>query len=237
MLDINKISSTAVYQADWLKARSGCVTASLFGQIVGEGSEVGKFSKGAMTILEGLAGERITGIRAKEEFFTNATNHGNATEPESIDAFCEATGMSVLRNEDAGDTHRLILYDEYCCCTPDSLVLNNPKTPFNEAGTHLNVSTLECKNPLVHNQFIKLYRCLTPIDLKKTVPLYYWQVICQMLFCDVLKSYFCAYSPIFKKIRIVEFRKIELLDDIKRAKATTEYAKIEIQKIVNLLSA
>jgi len=236
LLDINKISSDAVFTEDWLKARYGCITASLFGQIIGEGSDTGKFSKGAITILEGLAGERITGIRAKEEFFTNATNHGNATEPESIDAFCQYTGMSVLRNEEVGDTHRLIRYDEYCCCTPDSLILNNPKAPFNEAGTHLNVSTLECKNPLVHNQFIKLYKCLTPADLKRNLPLYYWQVVCQILFCDVLKGFFCAYSPIFKKIRIIEFKKIELMDDIKKAKLTTEFAKKEIQNIVDLLS-
>jgi len=234
MLDITKISNSCVHEESWRKERFGKITASVAGHLIGEGSDKGKFSKTATTILEGLAGERLTGTPAKQEFFTDATNHGNSTEPESIDAFCRDQNKFVLRNEDAGDTHRLILYDEFCACTPDGIVVDNPDNIFNAEGTHIKASTLECKNPFVHHEFIKLYKCLTPIDLKNAKPLYYWQVLCQMLFCNVLVGYFAAYSPIFKKIRVIKFNKMELRDDLKKLNLTVEYAKQEINKIVEL---
>lgn len=237
MLDINKISHVAVFDEQWRAARRGKITGSPVGLLMSENSHLGIFTKQGLTYLQGLAGEIITGMDAKQEFFTDATNHGNATEPEAIEIACQQLGKVALRNDDRADTHRLIINDELTAVTPDALIATHSDINklFDETGTKLKVYTMETKCPMAHHRFIKLYECLTPADIKKAEPLYYWQKIAQVVWCDVLMGYFVIYSPYFRKIRIIEFKKMDLLSDIKKFNQTIEHAKSKLQEYINLL--
>lgn len=238
MLELTKISHVCVYDTDWRKQRLAKITASQFGKLIGDGSDKGKFTKTAITYIEGLAGEFVTGEPMQEEFFTNATNFGNANESEAVLYFSEQLGMFPLRNTDRGDTHRLIINDEHSGCTPDALLSKYQDTNklFDETETKIKVTPLEVKCPPVHHRFIKLFKCVTPHQLKYVEPLYFWQVITQMSFCSSLLGYFGAYNPAFPKGRLIEFNQRELIADFKKFNNTLQYAKIELEKTINLLT-
>jgi hypothetical protein len=237
MLELSKISHSSVYTEDWIKQRLGKITASQFGKLIGEKSELGVFTKTAITYIEGLAGEIVTGKRAQEEIFTNSMDYGNAMEPECINYFCGQLEMFPLRNVDANDTHRLIINDNYSGCTPDALLSKCQDTNklFDETGTKIKVIPFEGKCPPVHHRFIKLFKCENPMQLKYAEPIYYWQVITQMSFCNSLIGYFGAYNPSFPNGRLIEFRQVDLMADFKKFIGTLHYAKIELEKTVNLL--
>lgn len=237
MLDISKISHSAVYENAWRQERSGKLTGSKNGLLISEASDKGKFTANGMTYIQGIAGEILTGLPANEEFFTDGTDHGNAHEPEAIVYFSEQLGKSVLRNEEKGDTHRLIIHDEYSCTTPDALICayQDEKKLWDETGTKIKVAPMEVKAPLKHHRFLKLYQCNTPADIKKREPLYYWQVINQMIMCDSMIGYFGVYNPYFPiKGKLFTFDQRELKDDVKKMNQTLYYAKEEIKKIVAL---
>jgi hypothetical protein len=239
MLELSKISHTTVYNDDWRRQRAGKITASPFGKLIGEKSHLGIFPQTAITYIEGLVGELLTGLPAQEEFFNNATNHGNATEPEAIVYFANQLGMFPLRNADQGDTHRLILNDEHSGCTPDALLskYQDVSKLFDETGTKIKVTPLEVKCPPIHHRFIKLFKCETAFQVKKTEPLYYWQVITQMIFCDSLNAYFGVYSPFFPiPGKLIEFKQVELMEDIKKFNLTLHYAKLELEKTLKLFT-
>lgn len=232
MLDVRKIFTGAVLEEDWHRHRLGKVSASSFGKLISDKSHLGIFSKGAITYLEKLAYERINQKRASVDFRSDATDYGNAYEPDSIEYFQEVTGRQVLKNEERGDTHRWVDYNDYAGCTPDALIALAPlKSIFDDSGYYLKVATGETKSPPVH--FLKYYKCLTPEDLKKVHKDYYWQKIFQMICCDVLLGFWWAYHPDFngeKQIRIIEFKKMALIEDFRKAKLTLDFAIEEIKK-------
>jgi hypothetical protein len=237
MLDINKIEIIPAYSDQWLKKRRGKITASPSGKLISENSHKGIFSQQAQTYIDGVAGEYVTGTPAKADFHTDYTDYGNATESEAITHFQEVTGKPILRDAESSDSHRLVVVDELQACTPDALVctVSDTKYVFDETQTKLKVVPLETKCPAVLSQFIKLYRCETPADLKKAEKLYYWQCIFQLISCDALFGYFAVYNPNFPiKMRIIEFKKMELRDDVKFMNDTIAYAKKEILKTVEL---
>lgn len=235
MLPIERISHTITHSEDWLKQRLGKITASKFGVIIGEKSDKGIFTSGAITHLENLAGEIDTGQPSQDEFFTKDTDWGNAHEPEAIQYFAKQLNLNVVKNS-RGDSQHLIVLNEKAGATPDALLTkHNEENIFDETGTKMKVFTLETKCPPKHHRYIKLFKCKTPQDLKKTESIYYWQVIFQMLCCDTIVGYFGAYNPNFSiKGRLIEFKKIDLIDDFKKAKLTLDFACKEIDNILNL---
>lgn len=236
MLDINKISHTSVYEEDWKKAKLGKFSASTNGKLFGEESHKGKFTDGAMTHIENIAGEIITGKPMRPEFFTDATNYGNANEPLAIERFCEVTGKTVLRNEGQKDTHRLIIQNEREGCTPDALIpMAEEKFLFDSTGTKIKVAPLETKCPPIHHRFIKIFKCITAMELKKADKIYFYQGLTQLVYVDSLIGYFAAYNFDFTiDMRIIEFKQIELRDEVKKFNDTMHYAKIEVDKIVKM---
>jgi hypothetical protein len=245
MLDINKINSAAVFNDDWRKARLGKITASCVSELIGENSHKGSFTKGAKTFLEGLAGERLTGKPARQEFFNQYTEHGNSTEPEAIDYFCansvEFAGFQLyaIRSMDDHSTHRLVEYDEDCACTPDALLTksSDPNKIFDSTGNFILARSLEVKSPPVHHRFIKLYRCKTPQDLLATEPSYFWQTLSQLLFCDLMEGYFAAYNSDFKnKMRVIPFHKNQLAPELSKLRSTISHAKTYLNNLVTELS-
>lgn len=237
MLDISRISHVAVFENEWRKQKFGKISASKFGLLVSKDSDKGVFTKSALTYIEGLAGEIITGIPAQEEFFTDATDHGNATEPEAIDYTASLLGLNILRNSERGGTNRLIIIDEYSGCTPDALLskYENDKI-FDETGGFIKVDPLEVKSPAKHHRFIKLFKCNTPQDLKNTEPLYYWQVITQMMFCNSLVAHFGCYNSSFPVPgKAITFRKMQLMEDVKKFTNTLHFAKLELKRTVEMM--
>lgn len=237
MLNINKISMDDAYMEGWRKARLGKLTASTNYKLISEDSHKGKLTAGAITHIEGIAGEIITGQPAKREFFNEDVNYGNAMEAEAVADFEKATGRVVFRDPNRGDTHRLIIHDEYSACTPDALVCLAPlESIFDETGEKLKVATFETKCPPIHHRFIKLYKCTTPEMLKAAQKEYYWQVLTQMHHCDSLMGFFSCYNPSFPNPRrIITFKKSLLVDDFKKLNDTLYYAKQELIKTVELL--
>jgi hypothetical protein len=238
MLSIKKISHFDAYMEQWKKERLGKFTASMIGKLVSQNSHKGVFSAGAITYIECVAGEILTGKPAKAEFHTDYTDYGNATEAEAITYFQKVKGFNVLRDTERMDTHRLIINDEFTACTPDALIAMVPeKNLFDPTGEFIKVAPLEVKCPPVLHRFIKLYKCNTPQDLKNTEPLYYYQALSQLSFVDSLIGYFGCYNPDFPtKGKIIEFKKIELTEDLKNLNMTIDYAKKEVIKIIKMFT-
>lgn len=239
MLDISKISHTVTHSEEWRKQRNGKMTASKNGLLIGEKSNLGIFTKTAITYIEGLAGEAVTGEPMEKEFFNTNTDWGNAHEPESLTFFSKTIGRPLLRNEEDGTTHRLIIQNEYEAATPDALCPVNADLNklFDGTGTKINVDTVEGKCPAKHHRFIKLFKLNTPADLKKVESNYYWQVVSQMLYCDALNGYFYCYHPNFggsPKIKIIHFRKLDMVSEFKFLSETLKYAKDELLKTIQI---
>lgn len=235
MLPICKISHVAVFEKEWRKAKLGKISASRFGELVGEKSHKGIFTQGAMTYLEGLVHEIITGKPARDEFFTKDTDWGNAHESEGVEFLAKKIGLNIMRNSERGGTNRLIINDEFSGCTPDALLTKYSEDKiFDQTGEFIKVSTLEVKCP--QTGFIKLFKCNTPADLKSINKIYYWQVITQMDFSNSLNSFFGVYHPDYPvKGKFIEFKKVDLIDDIKIFRATLEHAKNEIKNTLSIL--
>lgn len=243
MLLASKIQPVTAYQADWLKQKLGKFSASTNSKLFSEESHLGKFSVGAITHIENIAGEIVTGEPCREEFSSEDTDHGNATEPEAIDYFCEKIGKPALRNLEEyewvknTDTHRLIIQNEYEACTPDALIaMEKVKFIYDSTGTKLKIAPLEVKCPPKHHRFIKLYKCFTPSQLKNTAKDYYYQVLTQMVYCDSLVGYFAAYNKKFPNpMRIITFNKMEMKDEITKFNLTMGHARRELVRTVELL--
>jgi hypothetical protein len=205
---------------------------------MGDKSHKGDFTAGAVSYIEGLVGERLTGQPAREEFNTIYTDKGNSTEPEAIEYFCNSNSKIALRDTERGGTHKFIKYDDYCACTPDALIASTAADAiFNHSGESIKVAPLEVKCPSVLSQYIKLFKCNTPEDLKRTEKLYYYQIVSQLIFCDSLVGYFAAYNEFFPiKMKVITFRKMDLIVEIKNVLDTLHYAKIEIEKTMKLFN-
>jgi len=236
MLDITKLSLTAVYEDDWRKEKLGKISGSLCSELISANSHKGEFDKGAKTYLDGLAWEIVTGTPARPEFFTNATNYGNAHEAEAIDWSCEQLGLFPLRNEERKDTHRLIILDEYSGVTPDGLLVKNEKNIFSSDGNFIMCKPLEVKAPPIATNFLKLYKCQNAKELEKVNPSYYWQCIMQLYAVQSLEGFFAVYHPDFpKKGKVLTFKKSEHADNLKKLDNTLYYAKEELKRIVEML--
>lgn len=238
MLHISKISNEDAYNEGWKKGRLGKFTASMMSKLISVNSDKGVFSAGAMTYIEGIAGEILTRQPFKAEFFNANVDHGNAMEPEAIAYFEKMQNKKVLRDLERADTHRLIIDGPYTACTPDALIAQATiDNIFDESGERLKVAPLETKCPPVHHRYIKLYKCLTPQDLLAVAPDYYWQVMTQMVFCESLSAYFAAYNPLFPEpMRVILFKKVDLLSDVGKLKNTLFYAMQELEKCLSLFN-
>ena len=238
MLEISKISHVAVFEDEWRRMKYGKVSASKFGLLISKDSDKGEFTKSALTYIEGLAGEILTGKPAQTEFFNEDTDHGNATEPQAIEHSAKLLGLNILRNSERGGTNRLIINDEYSGCTPDALLSKyaDIKKIFDETGNFIKVEPLEVKSPSKHHRFIKLFKCNTPQQLKETESIYYWQVITQVQFCGSLVGHFGCFNEDFPVPgKVITFRKAELMEDFKKFNKTLHFAKLELQRTVELL--
>jgi hypothetical protein len=152
-------------------------------------------------------GEAMTGLPARPEFSTLATEHGLNYEREGLIKFGEQKGLDSML------VQRLIIDGERCGGTPDGLIVLSET----EDGLSLNVQTVEIKCPISFDAYIRLWKCKTPEDLKNESKPYYWQLLSQLDICGALVGYFICYHPFFKsgQMNVIEFRKVDIVRNVK----------------------
>lgn len=160
----------------------------------------------AMQYVRRKVGEEFTGKSSKGEIDTEATRWGSFYEAEAITKFGKQKGLDFL------------VVQQLICepdggrfgGTPDGII------PIRESpdGLEYEVETVEVKCPPTFDNYLLLFECDSPADLKKAKKEYYWQVLDQMDLCSCLVAYFVAYHPDFKagnlKVLKVEAMKPEI---------------------------
>ena len=152
----------------WLQKRSGRITCSRFGDLIGEGKARGDlFTQTGYAYLQLLVAERLGSWYS---FSNSATQWGTNNEPIAIDEYRKLTG-----NEVNSTPFNFFEYNAWVGGTPDGLV-----------GTD---GTVEVKcpfNPSVHIGTL----------LSRTVPKEYeWQVYGHMLVTDRKWCDFISFDP------------------------------------------
>lgn len=185
-------------------AKLGKFTSSEFHYLCGEKG----IGQAGVNYIFRKVGEKMTGMKSRQDISTLATEHGLTYEREGLIKFGQQAGLESIL------VQRLILdEDGYCGGTPDGLIVLGESTD----GLSLNVKSCEIKCPLSFDGYIRLWKCKTPEDLKKEAREYYFQVLHQMSLCDCLQGVFIVYHPFFKsgQMNVIEFRKIDLIADFK----------------------
>jgi len=209
MLNKDWISNVEIYSEEWRMARLGKMTSSKIHNIT---TQKPLSSEGVSYIYQKV-GELITGQTTcgseEDNIESEDTAWGIIHEPTAIKELGKSLGIEYL-------VVGKMIHEpgSLFSSTPDALwVINSSISKEN----HYNVATVEVKCPNRYHNFIPLYRCKTPADLLKAKKSnYYWQVIDQMDNCNASMGYFVAFHPLFKpgrNMRVIEFKKIDLLKD------------------------
>lgn len=203
MLLKSKITNIEMLSDAWKQNRLTLFTSSKWHLLMGE---KGLGIQG-MSYIRSKVAEALTGMSSEQEFETEWTIHGNMYENEGIQKVMALKGwefviIQKLIHEKGSKTSS----------TPDFIV----PTAESEDKTAYAVETGEIKC-FQGDSHIKCAVCSTPEELKEVNKQVYWQVIHQMKECDSLKGYAVFYNPYFKQggLRIIEFRKVNLINDFK----------------------
>jgi hypothetical protein len=210
MLKKSCITNIEIFSPEWFNFRLGRLTSSNIYTLING-------TTGAYSYVYSKVGEELSGISIQQEYDTDGMRHGNQYEVEGLIKFGKHMGIEYMVTQKLiGDP------GEKFSSTPDALIIKNQSVD----GLCYNVSTVEIKCPLTYNAFVGLALCDTPGDLKSESKQYYWQVIDQMDVCDALVGYFVCYHPNFKsgKMNVIEFRKINLMEDFKILKRQKQWA-------------
>jgi hypothetical protein len=231
MLKKSKISGIAIGSEEWKTSRLARFTSSNIWRIMGtEGLGVQ-----GMTYIKTRVGEELTGKSSDKEFDTDALRHGLFYEAEAVNKFGLANKLDFIVCQ------QLVIDSSRFGGTPDGLIVNMESPD----KTEYEVETLEVKCPPTYDNYIGLFLCDTPQDLKKEKKEYYWQVLDQMLICDCLKGHFMCYHPDFKagNMNMIVFEKnynyinkkgqkeFPLFNDLKLLKERKQEALIKFDEI------
>ena len=218
MLLKSSITKILIHSDEWHQARLGKLTSSEIFNIMGD-----KFpTEAAMNYLYRKIGEELSGLPCKDDIDNAATKHGNLYEPEALRLFADMNKLPFLI------TQSLISpIDSRFSCTPDAIIIKN------ETQDSYAVETVETKCPYSFDAYIKLFMCENPGDVLKVEKKYFWQVIDQMYICDALMGYLVIYQPMFKagKIKVIPFRKLDLLPFFKTLKERKELAEAKFIEV------
>lgn len=207
MLNKDWISHIEIYSDEWKAARLGKFTSSKMHNLTTKKP----LTKDGVSYIYQKVGELVTGqttCGADDNIENEDVAWGMIHEPAAIHEFGNRMGIKYLVVGKMIHEPRSIFSS-----TPDAIwVINSSITKEN----HYNVATVETKCPNRYHTFIPLYKCKTPQELKDENSNYYWQVIDQMDACNASLGYFVVFQPLFNpksNMRIIEFKKIELLND------------------------
>lgn len=180
MLHISKISKNKIHTDEWRQARLAHFTSSDAHRLIGDGF---------MTYVREKVGEEMTGIPARPEVDTEDTRWGLHFETDAVKKLCEKLGLTsiVMQCFVASEGSRF-------GSTPDGILVKN----ISPDQMEYDVEAVEAKCPPTYANYIQLFECETPIDLKKASKKYYWQVLDQMDQCGSRVGHFIALHPEFK---------------------------------------
>jgi hypothetical protein len=197
-MQINSTPNEQQRNATWHDDRLGKFSASQFYRLMTEpklkaDKEAGNLSAGAMTYVLECVAERLTGLRAKEEFTSRFTTHGEEMEPIAKTVYSTVFGVHVVDSQ-------YIPRDDYSGGSPDGLV---------DAD-----GLVEIKCPYTITSHLEHYL----IDLKEK-PEYYWQCLGYLLitgrqWIDFV-SFHMGYKPKLQMVR-KRINRNEVEADLKR---------------------
>ena len=216
-----------MHSPEWQLSRLGKFTASMAHCFMGERG----IGDGGITYVRSRIGEELTGISSMKEVDTDAMRWGLMHEPFAIQEFGKLKGVDFLV------TQKLIAdTSTRFGATPDCMWVKKES----EDKLKYDVCTGEVKCYPTYANHIACALCETPQQIKKEDKQAYWQVIMQMDECDCLVGYLVYYHPDFKagSLRVIEFRKIELIAEFKllkeRQKQLLEMFEREREMLMNI---
>lgn len=227
MLHKSHISGVQIYTPEWDNIRLGRFTSSKISELMGEKP----YQKSFMTYVHQKAGELIGGRieeHGEDQIDDENTLWGLQYEPEALQFFGREKKIEYLV------TQKVIFEPGGCTSsTPDALWILSSSIVKED---HYNVATVEVKCPRKYARFFPLYSCVTPGDLKRYMAIYYWQVLDQMLVCSAPVGYFVCYHTKFppeKRMKVIEFRKIDLWDDFSLLEQRKDLAIKKYKEIIS----
>jgi hypothetical protein len=180
MLKKSKISKIKIHSDEWHESRLAKFTSSEIHNLMG-----GTFN----TYVRTKVGEELTGRSAKGEIDVEATRWGSFHEADAIKKFGNKMGLEFIICQ------QLVTEEgSRFGSTPDGLIVSR----ISPDETEYEVETAEVKCPITFSNYLLLFECDTPQDLKNAEKKYYWQVLDQMDNCEALRGHFIAYHPDFK---------------------------------------
>ena len=180
MLKKSKISAVKIHSDEWHQNRLAKFTSSEISRL---------FGNSFIRYVREKVGEELTGKSAKGEIDVEATRWGAFYEAEALSKFGKQKGLEFLVTQQlvCDPTSRF-------GCTPDGLIVLRESPD----ETEYEVETVEVKCPPTFANFIELFECETPMDLKEANSQYYWQCLDQMENCESLRHHFVVYNPDFR---------------------------------------
>jgi hypothetical protein len=224
MLKKSKISNIRILSEEWHMARLGKFTSSDAHKLMGSGYN---------SYVRLKVGEELTGKSAKDEIDTDATRWGSFHEADAIQKFGKYFGLEFIF------VQQLITEPgSRFGSTPDGLIA----TRYSPDETEIEADPVEVKCPPTYDNYLLLWECDTPKQLKEAKKEYYWQVLDQIDNCESLKGHFVAYHPEFKagNFRHIEFdvmkpveikgkKTFPLYDDLKALRNQKAQAVIDFE--------
>jgi hypothetical protein len=215
MLTKNSITDIVIHSDDWFAGRLAKLTSSECHFLCGDKD----ITEAGRRYVYRKVGEELTGKPCRNEISTEATEHGHLYEPEAILKFGQHMQLDFLV------TQKLIVPpDSRQGSTPDAIWV----VKESEDKTAYNVRTVEVKCPPSFDNYICLWNCNSPADVKRVEKKYYWQVMHQMYVCQALDGYLVVYHPHFRagQMNIIHFRKLNLLPEFKLLDARLKEAEL-----------
>lgn len=222
MLKVENISNVRIHTDEWRKARLGRFTSSMIYTLMGEKP----FTQGAMTYIYERVGEEISGVPAKYEISTDATNWGLLHEADNLKKFGEFRQIDFLVSQVL-----ISAPGSRNGSTPDGII------PLKKYDSGWEVETVEAKCFPSYGHYIECALCNTPQEIKKIDKGIYWQIIDQMDNCDAMRGWLTLYHPEFRAggFKAIQFKKIDLVEDFKLLKQRKQMANEKFDEIFNKL--
>ena len=203
MLHISLITKIPQGTQEWLDYKLGLFSSSQIGKLCNPKG----FGEGGESYIYKKACESITGKSDEKEYgFIEQLARGVRLEGEALQEYISTYEIEFYVGQQLIHEKRTMF-----CSSPDSII---PVDVINDA--EYIVETVEAKNPQSYAEYTKQRLCKTPEHFRDKYPLYYWQVLDQMLVCGANIGHFYTYHPEFpegNRGHRITFKKVPLWDD------------------------
>jgi hypothetical protein len=203
MLHISHITKIPQGTQEWLDYKLGLFSSSQIGKLCNPKG----FGEGGESYIYKKACEAITGKSDEKEYgFIEQLARGVRLEGEALRDYMDTFGVEYMITQQMIHEKGTMF-----CSSPDSII---PVDIVNDA--EYIVETVETKCPQSYSEYTKQRMCDTPQQFKKEYPMYYWQVLDQMLVCGANIGHFYTYHPEFpegNRGHRITFKKVPLWDD------------------------